>query len=59
VDHPEKRFVYIIRSLNNPQKRYIGLTSDVGAGERAQCRAEPVDGSVETVGHRPGYRVPL
>ncbi len=31
VAHPAKRFVYIIRSLNSPQKRYIGVTSDVGA----------------------------
>ena len=29
--HPEKRFVYIIRSLSSPQKRYIGATSDVRA----------------------------
>jgi hypothetical protein len=28
------------------------------AGERAQCRAEPFDGSVETVGHRRDHRVP-
>lgn len=27
--YPAKRFVYIIRSLNNPRKRYIGVTSDV------------------------------
>jgi predicted GIY-YIG superfamily endonuclease len=31
VAHPAKRFVYIIRSLNSPRKRYIGVTSDVGA----------------------------
>ena len=29
VAYPAKRFVYIIRSVCNPQKRYIGLTSDV------------------------------
>ena len=28
--YPAKRFVYIIRSVSNPQKRYIGVTSDVG-----------------------------
>ena len=33
--YPEKRFVYIIRSFNNPQKRYIGVTSDVAARVRA------------------------
>ena len=27
--YPEKRFVYIIRSVNHPRKRYVGLTSDV------------------------------
>jgi len=31
VPYPPKRFVYIIRSLNDPRKRYIGVTSDVGA----------------------------
>ena len=29
VTYPAKRFVYIIRSLNHPQRRYIGVTSDV------------------------------
>lgn len=29
--YAEKRFVYIIRSLNHPKKRYIGVTSDVAA----------------------------
>ena len=29
--YPAKRFVYIIRSVNHPQKRYIGVTSDVAA----------------------------
>jgi putative endonuclease len=32
--YPAKRFVYIIRSLNNPQRRYIGVTSDVEARVR-------------------------
>ena len=29
--YPARRFVYIIRSLRHPRKRYIGLTSDVVA----------------------------
>ncbi len=29
--YPPKRFVYIIRSLNHPQRRYIGVTSDLAA----------------------------
>ena len=29
--YPAKRFVYIIRSLNHPHKRYIGVTSDINA----------------------------
>ena len=29
--YPAKRFVYIIRSLSHPQKRYIGVTSDAVA----------------------------
>ena len=28
--YPEKRFVYIILSVNHPRKRYVGVTSDVG-----------------------------
>ena len=31
ADHPAKRFVYIIRSVNDRQKRYIGITADVTA----------------------------
>lgn len=31
MPYPAKRFVYIIRSVNHPQKRYIGVTSDVAA----------------------------
>ena len=31
VAYPAKRFVYIMRSLNHPQKRYVGVTSDVTA----------------------------
>jgi predicted GIY-YIG superfamily endonuclease len=31
VAYPAKRFVYIIRSVNHPQKRYIGVTSNVVA----------------------------
>jgi putative endonuclease len=34
VPFPQKRFVYIIRSLKNPRKRYIGVTSDVGTRVR-------------------------
>jgi putative endonuclease len=26
-----RRFVYILRSVNNPERRYIGLTADVPA----------------------------
>ena len=29
--YPAKRFVYIIRSLNHPHKRYIGVMSGAGA----------------------------
>ncbi|HKT79340.1 MAG TPA: hypothetical protein VJP86_03905 [Vicinamibacterales bacterium] len=29
--YPAKRFVDIIRSVNYPHKRYIGVTSDVAA----------------------------
>ena len=35
VASPPKRFVYIIRSLNDPRKRYIGVTADVSARVRA------------------------
>jgi len=31
VVYPAKRFVYIIRSVKHPHKRYIGLTSDLEA----------------------------
>ena len=31
MSYPAKRFVYIIRSVPHPQKRYIGVTSDVPA----------------------------
>ena len=27
--YPPKRFVYIIRSVNHPNRRYIGVTSDI------------------------------
>ena len=27
--YPPKRFVYIIRSVNHPSRRYIGVTSDI------------------------------
>jgi predicted GIY-YIG superfamily endonuclease len=29
VPYPEKRFVYIIRSVNDPERRYVGLSADV------------------------------
>ncbi len=29
--YPPKRFVYIIRSVNYPQKRYVGVSADVAA----------------------------
>jgi putative endonuclease len=31
ADHPAKRFVYIIRSVNHPERRYVGLSADVAA----------------------------
>jgi predicted GIY-YIG superfamily endonuclease len=31
VTYPAKRFVYIIRSVKHPQKRYIGISADVAA----------------------------
>jgi hypothetical protein len=31
VSYPAKRFVYIIRSVNDPGRRYIGVTADVAA----------------------------
>jgi predicted GIY-YIG superfamily endonuclease len=31
MSYPAKRCVYIIRSLNDPKKRYIGVTSDLDA----------------------------
>ena len=30
-----KRYVYILRSVNNPERRYVGLASDVVARLRA------------------------
>ena len=29
MPYPPKRFVYIIRSVNHPQKRYVGVSGDV------------------------------
>ena len=29
MTYPAKRFVYIIRSVNHSEKRYIGVTADV------------------------------
>ena len=31
MDYPAKRFVYIIRSVNHPARRYVGLSADVPA----------------------------
>ena len=31
VSYPAKRFVYIIRSVNHPERRYIGVSADVAA----------------------------
>jgi predicted GIY-YIG superfamily endonuclease len=31
VPYPSKRFVYIIRSVNHPGRRYVGLSADVAA----------------------------
>jgi len=29
VQYPPKRFVYIIRSVNHPDRRYVGVSADV------------------------------
>jgi len=31
MPHPAKRFVYIIRSASEPDRRYVGVTSDLPA----------------------------
>jgi putative endonuclease len=31
VPYPAKRFVYIIRSVNHPDRRYVGISADVPA----------------------------
>jgi predicted GIY-YIG superfamily endonuclease len=31
MPYPSKRFVYIVGSLSHPEKRYIGVTSDLDA----------------------------
>ena len=31
MPYPAKRFVYIIRSVNHPERRYVGLSADVPA----------------------------
>ena len=31
MPYPAKRFVYIIRSVNHPERRYVGLSADVTA----------------------------
>jgi len=60
--YPPKRFVYIIRSLNHPQRRYIGVTSDLAArlnAHNAPARSELLTVSVnaERGGHPPGSKL--
>ena len=31
MPHPAKRFVCIIRSVNHPDRRYVGVTADLSA----------------------------
>jgi putative endonuclease len=31
MPHPPKRYVYIIRSVNRPDRRYVGVTADLPA----------------------------
>jgi predicted GIY-YIG superfamily endonuclease len=31
VPYPAKRFVYIIRSVHHPDRRYVGVTADLSA----------------------------
>ena len=31
MSFPAKRFVYIIRSVNDPERRYVGVSADVPA----------------------------
>ncbi len=31
MPYPAKRFVYIIRSVNEPERRYVGVTADPAA----------------------------
>ena len=31
MPYPAKRFVYIIRSVNHPTRRYVGVTADLAA----------------------------
>jgi predicted GIY-YIG superfamily endonuclease len=57
VPYPAKRFVYIIRSVNHPERRYVGLSADVAvrlsahnAGQNrstAQWRPWTLDVSIE------------
>jgi putative endonuclease len=41
--HPAKRFVYILRSVNHPKRRYVGVSADVsgrlGAHNAGQNRS--------------------
>jgi putative endonuclease len=45
----ERRFVYVIRSVSNPDRHYVGTTSDV----RDRLRWHNEGPSGYTVGHRP------
>jgi predicted GIY-YIG superfamily endonuclease len=45
--YPPKRVVYIIRSVNHPHKRYIGVTSDLVArlnAHKSRVREQPLRG---------------
>jgi putative endonuclease len=41
VLHAPKRFVYILRSIESPERRYIGVSSDVGARLNAHNGGDP------------------
>jgi predicted GIY-YIG superfamily endonuclease len=45
----DRRFVYILRSVSEPSRHYVGLTSDVGE----RLAAHNQGGSAHTSKHRP------
>ena len=47
--HPDKTCVYILRSLNDPERHYVGVTSDVAARLSAHNSGQ----SPHTARHRP------